>query len=470
MKKFLLILTLASVVCGSALAANKEKDPNTYPEVNGINVKNLWLRDRVHYGAADLELLDWCNSSARTGALLDGVIYIGRSEAKTVVPTPGDTILQSVIYRIDATTGESLPPLDVTLNGQPYGAFRGVNNVGKDNFGHVWVAPLSLEANPQIPFYQLNTETGELTLLTTFDKGDVVNRIDYLDVVGDITLEEAECNVMTPSLQATVYGWHNDQGGDGDTWEGYFSGDPYQDFTEFYPENQTAFSFGPVSRFVLGEDEDTRYSGENFYIDGFNTVPVLYANDGSVIDGFGSLTQDELDADSLLMPAVGTNGIAEFTLGDRNFIVYSIAQYDGANSCQINVCELGEGMAFSGMQRYWTIPADGLGQVSDGGNRVHILQAEYVEEGGKPAIRLFNFKCYNGIGVYLIGEGVTPDGPQGEPADVNGDGNVTAADVAAVYNYILDGDETFKASSDVNGDGSVTAGDITSIYNIMLGN
>ncbi|MBQ6649245.1 MAG: SUMF1/EgtB/PvdO family nonheme iron enzyme, partial [Muribaculaceae bacterium] len=53
--------------------------------------------------------------------------------------------------------------------------------------------------------------------------------------------------------------------------------------------------------------------------------------------------------------------------------------------------------------------------------------------------------------------------------DVNGDGQVTAVDVTAVYNYLLNGDETYLATADVNSDGSITSVDITIIYNIILG-
>ena len=55
-----------------------------------------------------------------------------------------------------------------------------------------------------------------------------------------------------------------------------------------------------------------------------------------------------------------------------------------------------------------------------------------------------------------------------EPGDVNGDGNVTAADITALYNYLLNSDETYLSTSDVNGDGNITSGDITAIYNILL--
>jgi uncharacterized protein YjdB len=70
----------------------------------------------------------------------------------------------------------------------------------------------------------------------------------------------------------------------------------------------------------------------------------------------------------------------------------------------------------------------------------------------------------------------TTDG-QAEPVtielrvvDVNGDGSITAADVTALYDYLLNGDNTYIDYSDVNGDGFITSADITTLYNIMLGN
>ena len=53
--------------------------------------------------------------------------------------------------------------------------------------------------------------------------------------------------------------------------------------------------------------------------------------------------------------------------------------------------------------------------------------------------------------------------------DVNCDGSVNAADVTALYNFILNGDRTYFNTSDVNNDNAVNAGDVTAVYNIILG-
>lgn len=54
--------------------------------------------------------------------------------------------------------------------------------------------------------------------------------------------------------------------------------------------------------------------------------------------------------------------------------------------------------------------------------------------------------------------------------DVNGDGDITSADVTALYDFLLGNINEAPASYDVDGDGAVTSADITSVYNYLLGN
>jgi len=53
--------------------------------------------------------------------------------------------------------------------------------------------------------------------------------------------------------------------------------------------------------------------------------------------------------------------------------------------------------------------------------------------------------------------------------DVNQDGSVTASDITALYNYLLNNDMTYYETSDVDGDGTVTSADITAVYNVLMG-
>ena len=56
----------------------------------------------------------------------------------------------------------------------------------------------------------------------------------------------------------------------------------------------------------------------------------------------------------------------------------------------------------------------------------------------------------------------------GIAGDVNGDGTVTAADITALYNFLLNSDESSVVNGDQNGDGVITSADITAVYDILL--
>ena len=63
-----------------------------------------------------------------------------------------------------------------------------------------------------------------------------------------------------------------------------------------------------------------------------------------------------------------------------------------------------------------------------------------------------------------------PVGPE-EPGDVDGNGSVNSADVVAVYNFILIGEESgiTKEAADVDGNGDVNSADVVAIYNAIIG-
>ena len=463
MKKTLLLLFAVFTTALSALALT---DGQTYPEVNGIKMVNKWIFDRVH-SSTDYTSNAICNQRARTATMDQGIVYVARSEEKAVI-IGNDTISQSVIHRFSAADGSQLEDLPLTLDGAPYGRFLGVASIGKDDFHHIWVAPMTSTAQQYIPVYMVDTETGELTLVVEMDKGDAPQRTDYLDVIGDLTLEEAECNIMTVSGSTadpgfpTLYRMHADQGGD---WEGGFDGDPYMDVINFYPETKTGFSLAPVIKMIEGPDEDSRYSGEMFYIDCFDTAPVIYDFSGSVIDSF-----EDVDPD--LWPKATPNGCIEFHLEGRNFLTYVIADMNGGGyGCQANICELGEGQSLAGMTKYWKIPADSLGKVNDSGLRVHCFAVEYgVDDEGFEEVTLLTFKAYNGMAVYKIGRNVDAGEQPGMKGDVNGDGEVNISDVNCLIGVILGTRQAseFGGRAFVNDDDEVNISDVNAVIAIIL--
>lgn len=123
---------------------------------------------------------------------------------------------------------------------------------------------------------------------------------------------------------------------------------------------------------------------------------------------------------------------------------------------------------------------------ADGNHRYGLVRLwSNVQQGETLRWKVYDIKnhkervIYNSE-VYLTFEAQTVAGLPSSPivlnlqdhiyGDVNCDGYVTSADITAVYNYLLNGDETYINTDDVNGDGFITSTDITAIYNILLGN
>ena len=125
-------------------------------------------------------------------------------------------------------------------------------------------------------------------------------------------------------------------------------------------------------------------------------------------------------------------------------------------------------------------PINLIGNTTDGNPVYQWIGADIVE-GDRPTGIIFNNGStqtkdleYVAGGVYnLAGKLLytVPAGGSNTPVagDVNGDGNVTAADITALYDVLLNNDYTNAVNFDQNGDGNVTAADVTAVYDVMLG-
>ena len=63
-------------------------------------------------------------------------------------------------------------------------------------------------------------------------------------------------------------------------------------------------------------------------------------------------------------------------------------------------------MTFEGMRKYWSLPEAGLGEVSDGGTRIHNIDVAVVddEESGKQGAYIVSYKNFNGLALYCVAE------------------------------------------------------------------
>ncbi len=398
MKKFLLsasVLMLAS----TAFAAT---DGQTYEPKNGYTCENLWVLDQFH--ATDAYLASpIANTSARTAATDGETIYVGLS---------GET---ATIEKYSVATGEYLGSLALKLNGEAYAGTLAANQVGFDEYGNFYVASYAPNADGAsgLFLYTCNLETGELTSVGDLLFLGGLGRVDYCDVVGDLTGVNAGATVMAVASaqdNLNVFAWTRGQGETewGGAWPTTL---PYQAMTKTYPADQTGFSYGSV----LKQVKDGSASGEMFmyYIDGFTTLPATYSSEGAMVESFADVAVEQKDPDTgevivegVVAPDSGTNGVAEGHVGGQNFFTFSEGQYNGSHTCQAVITLVDESFAMSSMEQMWLVPADGLGQVTDGGTRVHGLSTIALEPdaNGKNAMLLVTFKCMNGLGVYRIAE------------------------------------------------------------------
>ena len=102
------------------------------------------------------------------------------------------------------------------------------------------------------------------------------------------------------------------------------------------------FAMSACAKIIIGAD-DNAYSADNFYIDGNAQTPTIYDQTPEIIASFDGVAAD-------ITPDVTTNGVCEFALDGKNFIAYSISQYNKTPGCQFNICELGEGMSITTMR------------------------------------------------------------------------------------------------------------------------
>jgi len=141
MKK--LLLALITIMAAASVKAAAPVDPNRYEPVNGINIKNLWMYDREHSLSAyeKLPLATGLNATGKTrsAVLLNGKVYVAHSEAiviKEADEGKDNAQIQSVLHVFDALTGELLPDVPLTLDGEPFIGQLAANCIGNDNFGH----------------------------------------------------------------------------------------------------------------------------------------------------------------------------------------------------------------------------------------------------------------------------------------------------------------------------------------------
>lgn len=411
MKKALLLGTLLAVGA-SAFAVTESA---TYENKGGYTFTNLWCNT---YNVSPVGSF----SKYRDNGIIPSLDYIRDAAVANgymIVPSSkmfeGEGIVdKGQLILFDATTGEYVKNVQLTVNGAAYEGLLCANCIGVDNFGHVYICgyrgTLRLDSGADNPLkvYTVDVETGALTLQAELklEEDDMQNngRVDFIDVVGDLTRENARCVVMAaPSSTASpaVYGWVAEQG-DAEFGPHMVDGS-YISFNidETYPETEAGWNGGTCVQII----RDDEFTGLQFYLDDMNTLPVLYDNEANLRSTFGDLPQGS----EVQVPKTNCNGALEVTLGDDVFFVYPVDEYveNDPTTTHSAISKFGIPGEIGSLEQFYIFPASHLGCEKGGpGSRFHRNQLVAVDTdaNGKQAATIFTYKSGNGGALYQLAQ------------------------------------------------------------------
>ena len=418
MKKSLLLASMAAL----ALSASAQAvDPATYTATDKFQLTSKWLMARVNNGASSIGFAQWeslpfGNEGKGTMAtMLNGKCYISCS-TDFVAGDEGPVLADNGhLLVFDAATGAFEKDLKLTVDGAPLYGLLCVNTVGHDQYGHLYVANYRqvLYKNDAgtftpVTIYIVDPETGACTLAAEIVLNDVdgptyAGRVDFIDVVGDLTVTEAPCVVMAiPNEQAVFYGFRKEQGGE--DWDGAFDGffviDGDGELTTD-PEGQTAWNYSPYVSIVRDQDVTAEY----FYADGHTTRPALYNNASEMVESLA--IHDGDDAWASFLPSLQPNGIRQIDLAGTSFIAYPLDFGDDKTiGGHIALVQLDDETSLNNATPLWVFPESGLGVKKGEGRFLHSIDVSepYDDGQGHSAVDVMIFKDCNGLGVYQLAE------------------------------------------------------------------
>ena len=267
---------------------------------------------------------------------------------------------------------------------------------------------------------------------------DYTSRIDHCNVMGSV--DDNEFTVMAVAANGNnIYQWK--------VKNGTTNGSSYTWVDTFYPGS--ASSFGIAPRIYPVSETSAWVKGANIQLTRYDL------GTGDITDSFAGNTAIQAEG-------VNANGAAFFEWDGKHFMTYATADNMCSDGYKFALAVNGNDDGIEGMSRLWRFPAQGIGDVySQTWSAPCVAQIKADGSG----VDLYYYVPGCGLASYTLSKAA-----QQLIGDVNCDGSVTTADVTAIYNYLLNGDTTFIATSDVDCDGFITSADITLIYSILLGN
>lgn len=395
MKRLLLGAMALTLTAGAVSAQTTE---GSYPKIGDITFKNNWIY------SVKTENFVKPGTETRGMAVKDGeVLFCDRgADGNYIQVYDGATGAKKRTVKLPYEwwhqyTAEGEPALDADGNHKYWGL--PANDIVTDSEGNLLIASLCTNmSESHFMIYKLDdisgeTATGSLLIDEFLDEvGGVAYRFDAIGAYGDVT---GDGYVLAPvagqieGVSNLVFKWDIANG------------------TATMAEPIVITTFVPTSVTTAGAAPQVCPLDENsFYHDGWSTQPSLYDMDGNYLDGFVKFEgETEIYNDALAPKKTGHNGIDEFSIDDRHFVVYAATNTeDGDAPTSWYVCEMGPGQGFEGATLLYQFPQAGMGAQS---NAPRVAVPSIEVEGNTAHIYVYGYA--NGFGAYDF----TVEGGQG---------------------------------------------------------
>lgn len=310
------------------------------------------------------------NDFVRGMAAKDGIMYfISRTNGSLVrVDGASGTMLDPI-----KITGEHLfEALDTTDNSYKAAVTLAFNDIKFDGAGNCLIGAC-VSGSQHFMIYKVDLATGAATLLIDekiADNDDFATiadgsrtwggRFDAFGVYGDVNSDAIVMAADANSFYA--YKWTITNGVAGPAEQIDCALEPSSDESLLIKDGEvsvTAFGAAPQ---IFPVDEDY------FYVDGWNTLPMLYDMDGMLADDFinspNGVKVVNNEGDTCTMNT-GHNGLCEFQVGDEYFMVMAATNTAVSPASAFALYKFAdESKSFAGIEPLWYFPANGMGSVS----------------------------------------------------------------------------------------------------------
>lgn len=319
------------------------------------------------------------------------------------------------LVRVDAATGTMLDPLpitgehlfealDTTDSTYKSAVTLPFNDIKFDGAGNCLIGAC-ISGSQHFMIYKVDLTTGAATLLIDeklVDNEDFApiaddgsrswgGRFDAFGVYGDVNSDAIVMAADANSFYA--YKWTISNGVAGAAEQIDCALEPSSDQSLLIKDGAVSVTnFGTAPQ-IFPVDADY------FYVDGWNTLPMLYDMDGMLADDFinspSGVNVVNNEGDTCKMN-VGHNGICEFQVGDDYFMVMAATNTVGTPASAFALYKFANSSkSFSGIEPLWYFPANGMGSATNG-FRTAVPSVEV--NGNKATIYLYAGD--NGYGVY----------------------------------------------------------------------